>query len=749
MPADRILQDKQTVRDVLAMCPRLGVPHFQRGLVWDDSAVSLLLESLYHDTPIGSLVLWECADPSLGVSWLGSEPFDHLIIDGQQRIRSLHQVFGCVDDHGSMAEGAKGARVWCVNLRRTTEFERYLGTNPKEQSLFVNVLKRDLRDAAAAGSPETTGGAPSRFQTNFVRLQWLLDGRIDDIVGRIGEAEADTGELRAAASVLVEHSRALLKREAFIRIERNSSLAKIVGIYNRINSAGKRVEAEERAFAAMVAFDPGTAQEIDDLFRRLHPASQPQGMERDHALRRQKERSFGFKLFMRTFAQVCAYHFGSQSGAEAFSFDFFHSATFAAKARSADFRLLWDSAAKAIAYVHDLLGGEDLCCDDLRFLPETSSLVPIFQLLIRFPLLTDASQPGYQVYRRKVAALCLQLVLAELPQNKVAALVRIAGDVRAKDAGETIRKMQAYDRGKGVDLRALSERLAFSNSLQGRYVLLLYWLERSLNARDFSYSSNKEQLARPESFQGITELLIDRSAEAERQHLVPYARLRGLYGDLRELSRRMGTHKANNIGNITYISHRLNSYDEGVGENALNLGGECPANLRAHFLSDITPAMNSAGSFEAFCGERREAIARGFLAWLDRLSDEALTEVPAPSRIKPTPAEYADYAHMADEIRALQFDDEVEELLVDISCACRRMPIRGKHGAAGLRMGKKGLWVITIHHQTRTILVRPEADAIVEHLRTDCPEVVWSKGRDTDLAVGCRQTLTILRDLCV
>jgi hypothetical protein len=540
------------------------------------------------------------------------------------------------------------------------------------------------------------------------------------------------------------------KRQVFVRVvERKRSLSEIVGIYNRINSAGKRVEGEEKAFATLVAIDPTTGQDVKELFCKLHGASQRHGVERDYALRRQKERNFGFKLFMRTFAQVCAYHFGSQSGMEAFSFDFFHSATFsakAAKAGSVDFRQLWKRAIEAISYVHCLLTA-DLCCDDLRFLPETSSLVPVFQLLIRYPDLMQANLPGYAAFRRKVATLCLQLVMAEHSQSKIAHLVRMASDVQAKEAWDPLRKMLDYDRGKGLNQQTLAERLRNANSLQDRYVFLLYWLERNLKARDFSYAKNEKQLAKPEKFRGAVEAVIDRTAEAEKQHIAPYGELKKLYSELQEHAGRVGTHKANNIGNITYISGKLNGLD-GIGENVLNLKEEGKENLETHFLAGVALRMDTVPAYETFCRKRGDAIARGFMEWLDKMRDDALTAVPTGDRIKPSPPEYADYAHMSEDIRRIGFQDDVEGLLVDIACACKRIPIRGKQTSAGLRMGRKSLFVIAVHKDTRIIQVRPETDDLVEKLRSACPEVAWLKGRDADPAAHCRLALTVLHDAC-
>src|SRR5688572_1954094 len=86
-----------TVKDILDNFPLLGVPHFQRGLVWQDDAVSLLLESLYFGTPCGTIILWEMKsgrETEYGLPLMAStKNLQYLIVDGQQRIRSLWNVF--------------------------------------------------------------------------------------------------------------------------------------------------------------------------------------------------------------------------------------------------------------------------------------------------------------------------------------------------------------------------------------------------------------------------------------------------------------------------------------------------------------------------------------------------------------------------------------------------------------------------------------------------------------------------------
>ena len=119
-----------TVHQIRELYPNLGIPHFQRGLVWGNESISALLESLFLETPCGSFVFWKSSsNRDNGVPLVEGESGEigYLIVDGQQRIRSIHDVFHEVDedyteDNGLQQnvqndrEAATKSRVWCLNL---------------------------------------------------------------------------------------------------------------------------------------------------------------------------------------------------------------------------------------------------------------------------------------------------------------------------------------------------------------------------------------------------------------------------------------------------------------------------------------------------------------------------------------------------------------------------------------------------------------------------------------------------------
>jgi uncharacterized protein with ParB-like and HNH nuclease domain len=138
------------LRIILASKNSLGVPHFQRGLVWNDTNTAMLLESLYFGTPCGNIVLWENPDKKNtekhGIPLFKSdESIEYVIIDGQQRTRSLCSVFDEINRRPQM-NGDEVPYVWAANLFAFAEVfaqedKKFKDMFPKRkiESLFVKV----------------------------------------------------------------------------------------------------------------------------------------------------------------------------------------------------------------------------------------------------------------------------------------------------------------------------------------------------------------------------------------------------------------------------------------------------------------------------------------------------------------------------------------------------------------------------------------------------------------------------------
>jgi hypothetical protein len=707
-----------TVREVLEYVPQLGIPHFQRGLVWGVESRAALLESLFFDTPCGSFVLWEpkdCGKRGVPLDPSACTQMKYLVVDGQQRIRSLHSVFNQraeIDEDGDETDvqddtPGNGHKVWCINLTKVPDYARRLKTPGREFGLFVHTLDPAKRQAM---------GQPSPLKYNMLPLEVVLAAdswSSDDLAPYrdLLQLQRDAGGVLSAtlSSLYCDLRKTVLamkERVFFVSIQAKDDPAEMANLYNRINAGGKRVEIEERAFARLVGLQPNTYGELALLFEAVHPESPHTGVSdestdrrgRNEVLQRQKERAFGFKLFIRVFLQVCQHHLGFRQSKNDFSFDLANKASFLAafgQLSAEQSALLWAETHRVVGHVRSLLRDE-LACDDLRSLPDTSALTPVFQLLIHYPALRD------ERYRPLLAGLCLRLMLADLDSRTLLRLLHEAGDP-GRVAFDVIPAMfQLLD--KDTDKAKLSGRLEQANSIQSRYVLLLYWLERRLGAMDFLYKDvpNPNRPTFPE-------LTVNEAAKPEKQHLLPFKKAQALYpGDLR----RGGSHIVNGIGNLTYISEVLNSFERGLGDAFADLSAEPEANQRAHLLVGQPPdrrllddyenlrrRLSVSGapatekakrSFERMSRHRRALIAQSFRAWVEHLDATAcaalgldrLSELgslaKSEGRLEPAPPSFAplrdqNVAHL---IRRLDMSHDDEDRVIFLAQRAARVPSR-------------------------------------------------------------------------
>lgn len=71
----------------------IDIPEFQREFIWDPEQVKKLVESLYRDYPIGSLLLWDSSEYQQAKTANGTQS-SLWIVDGQQRTTALCLLLG-------------------------------------------------------------------------------------------------------------------------------------------------------------------------------------------------------------------------------------------------------------------------------------------------------------------------------------------------------------------------------------------------------------------------------------------------------------------------------------------------------------------------------------------------------------------------------------------------------------------------------------------------------------------------------
>jgi uncharacterized protein DUF262 len=273
-----------SVQDLVSRYDLIGIPHFQRGLVWSQENTALLLESLYFGTPCGTIVLWEPSKPDeegvplLEVDKEGVRPSDgpklrYLIVDGQQRIRSLLEVLGAFikppvckagyegpasEDEGDSDNTERGRpRVWCLNLSRIPKLDGFFGADMARYPMFR--LMADPDPTKTKLDP-TKPREDARRRYNLIPLRFFFDGQETDVHDRIRDLIRPLKSSTATDDVCrrikdIELGRCVRKvltnKVFFLQVVKQQPqekycLADVVSLYNRINSAGKRVETRGR-----------------------------------------------------------------------------------------------------------------------------------------------------------------------------------------------------------------------------------------------------------------------------------------------------------------------------------------------------------------------------------------------------------------------------------------------------------------------------------------------------------------------
>ena len=105
----------RSLRDPLLHDHKFAIPKLQRNFVWDAGRAAKLLDSIYHQMPIGSLFLWEMDRTSANLirqasgvlpSFNDKNKLVWFVIDGQQRLSVIYQAF-----KGEMQENDAGRPI--------------------------------------------------------------------------------------------------------------------------------------------------------------------------------------------------------------------------------------------------------------------------------------------------------------------------------------------------------------------------------------------------------------------------------------------------------------------------------------------------------------------------------------------------------------------------------------------------------------------------------------------------------------
>lgn len=158
---------------------RYWLPSFQREFVWDADRIRQLLDSIFRNYPIGSVILWKpssrnatevdpTAVPLMNVaSPVSREP--HLVIDGQQRLTSLLLVF----NGWRLQRGTDGKSVSCAPIAYEPGRDRFI-ISEKRGHDFSKIVRAFIQNDLDALNELRGKTLPSVFEQMKQKARKLL-----------------------------------------------------------------------------------------------------------------------------------------------------------------------------------------------------------------------------------------------------------------------------------------------------------------------------------------------------------------------------------------------------------------------------------------------------------------------------------------------------------------------------------------------------------------------------------------------
>ena len=618
------MSDKISVSEIISNITNgvYQIPHFQRGRVWTDYHVSMFLESIFYEIPVGTIIVWETKSSGVDLYKGSKKTNDHLlIIDGQQRITAIKDVF---------VEQSNDEKEWCINLAKLPQDESTINKRVKKRQLFTKHVS-DRKKVRKRQESDLQFLVPLKW---FEQEEAAFEARLEQEGIKIGFRKNLYREVRK------------MKDCKFFYVKRSDTEeSAIISVYLKINGSGQRVLPEERAYAVLLEsynsaltksqkFRHKTLSDIlQELYKKLHPDSEK---DRDY-LSRKRESRLGLKFILRTLAQRACLQREEPITEKIFNFEVFSSVWFNAL-EDTDKNTILEDTIIVCEEVARLLRTQ-LWCDDFRYIPDAKSLVPLTQILLRYRI--HSKKQLTLVERNSLAALTLRTYLEEFTQEELLLIAkRIQGEYLEKTQ-PTIKelvanakkteskrgpKRQIYSGNEALK-KKIKDECSGEMRVRNRYNLLLYWLLRKNKATDFETTNSSGETIAKES--GVLRKRINPSI----QHIVPFSTMSTLDPD----TKRSRSSIKNNLGNITYISSRQNG-PNGLSDDFADLTKLSSANKKAHYFDGndarakrVLVAYNNVRNksesidrkkAEKFFEERRRLIINDYMTWINTLEAE-------------------------------------------------------------------------------------------------------------------------------
>jgi len=214
----------------------MALPEFQRGYVWNREQVRGLMDSLYRQHPVGSLLVWVTRTETAQSRGDQSLPPGtvKLLLDGQQRITSLYGIVRGRPPH-FFDGNAKVFTGLYFNLESET-FQFYMPLKMKDDPLWVDV-STVMQEGIA------------KFMNRLMTLE-EMGPRLNDYLNRLNAID--------------------MVKNIDLHIEEvtgeDKTVDVVVDIFNRVNSGGTKLSKGDLALAKVCAEWP---EARDEMKKRL------------------------------------------------------------------------------------------------------------------------------------------------------------------------------------------------------------------------------------------------------------------------------------------------------------------------------------------------------------------------------------------------------------------------------------------------------------------------------------------------
>jgi hypothetical protein len=222
-----------------------SIPEFQRGFVWKSTQVRDLLESLWLDYPIGSLLVWNSNGDVQEQHAHDSQRPALWVVDGQQRTTALCVLFG------------RKPYWW-----------------PTADDWNKTVTKYDIRfDVNAAEAPFfMTANAAIRkaSRTRYIPVRDLLvldtekekdQKYLQELAKRVKSEDLCHGMDAMEVYTRLDRIRKIRDKDVVV-ITISHELEDVVEVFSRLNSRGTRVTEADIYLGVVAARNPGWVREI-------------------------------------------------------------------------------------------------------------------------------------------------------------------------------------------------------------------------------------------------------------------------------------------------------------------------------------------------------------------------------------------------------------------------------------------------------------------------------------------------------